>query len=169
MIQDTAGVLGSNVSGIVGFGRSTGNDSYVSGIVNTRGWGNATFGLALDQFTVSTANAANATAGQSAGSLTVGDLNSDLYDGEIDWQPVAEVNNVPKNVPSDWAIKFDSYDLTFGSKTTTNTGGVAIIEPYFQEIRIPSKEATDFCSSVLTGFGRVLTRVSQLAVSLTQQ
>ena len=166
MIQDTEGVLGSNVSGFVGFGRSTGNDSYVSGIVNSNGLGNATFGFALDRFNVS---AANATAMQSAGSITVGELNPNLFAGEIYWQPVAKVDNVPMNIPTDWAIRFDSYNLTFENQTTTNTGGVAIIEPYFQEIRIPSKEATDFCSSVLTGLDRVLTRVSQLAISLTQK
>jgi len=154
-------VLGKNVSGFIGFGRSAGNDSYVSRIIISQGWKNATFAFAFNRF-----NASDTT--QSAGSLTVREVNPNLFTGDIYWQPLARVTDVPKNLPTDWSIKFDSYKISFGSQDTTSSEGVAIIEPYFREIRIPNKEAVDFCSSVLTEFDRILTRVPQLTISLAQ-
>ena len=154
-------MLGKNVSGLVGFGRSTGNDSYVSGIINNQGWENATFAFAFNRF-----NATDTT--QSAGSLTVREVNPNLFTGDIYWQPLARVTGVPTNIHTDWSIKFESYKISFGSRTTTSSGGVAIIDPYFQELRIPSMEAVDFCSSVRTESDRILTRASQLAISPMQ-
>ena len=163
MANSTAGILGTGVSGFVGFGRSTGNASYISGILNSSGWKNVTLGFAFNPFNPT---ATNATALQSAGSLTVRELNPDLFAGEIYWQPLTQVTGVPKHTPSDWAIKFDSYRLKFGSQRITSSGGIAIIEPYFQEVRIPSDEATEFCSSILAEFDHTLTITSQLTGSL---
>lgn len=172
MIKDTAGILAEGVSGFVGLGRSSGNDSYVSGIINSQGWKNLTFGFAFNAFNASaanTANAANATAAQSAGAFTVRELNPDMFSGEISWHPVVRTAGVPKNVPADWAINFESYRIKFGSQSINNPGGVAIIDPYFQELRIPHDEAVDFCSSILAKFDSVLTITSQLAISLTRR
>ena len=165
MVQNTTGILGSGASGFVGFGRSTGNDSYVSGLVNNQESNNMTFGFALNKFDSS----ANATTSQSAGSLSVRETNPDSFAGEIHWQPLAPITNVPTNMPSDWAIKFDSYKISFGNQSTTNSGGVAIIEPYFQELRIPSDEAVEICSSNLVETDRIVTRFSQLTLSLTRR
>jgi hypothetical protein len=132
----------------------------------TRGRTTSTFGFALNKFDNS---AANATTVQSAGSLSVRENNPDSFAGEIHWQPLAQTANVPGNMPSDWAIKFDSYKISFGNQSTTNSGGVAIIEPYFQELRIPNDEAVNFCSSNLVEFDRIVTRFSQLTISLTRR
>lgn len=141
MVQSTEGIFGSGSAGFLGLGRSSGNDSYTSTILQNRGWSKLLFGLALNPY--------NSTATmQSAGVFTVQELNQNLYDGDVSWQPIANVTDVPKNVPTDWAIKFQSYDISSGSQTTHSSGGVAIIEPYFPELRIPSSEATDFCSSI---------------------
>lgn len=162
MIQSTEGLLGQNVSGFVGFGRSSGSDSYVSGIISSQGWNNATFAFAFNRFNVSDS-------GQSAGSINVRELNPDLFTGDIHWQTLAQVTDVPKTMPSDWAIKFDSYKMSFGSQTTDGSGGVAIVEPYFQELRIPNKEGMDFCWSVLTKVDSILTGVPQLTASLARK
>lgn len=167
MIKDTAGILAEGVSGFVGLGRSTGNDSYISGIINSQGWKNLTFGFAFNAFNASAANAANATAAQSGGAFTVRELNPAMFSGEINWHPVVRASGVPKNVPADWAINFDSYKIKFGDKSINYAGGVAIIDPYFQELRIPQDEALDFCSSILAEFDSILTIPSQLAISLT--
>ena len=143
LVQSSEGVFGSGSAGFLGLGRSSGNDSYPSSILQSRGWNKLLFGLALNPYN-STADVA---AEQSAGVFTVQELNRGLYDGDVSWQPIAKVTDVPDNVPTDWAIKFESYDISSGSQSTHSSGGVAIIEPYFPELRIPSKEATDFCSS----------------------
>jgi hypothetical protein len=168
MIENTEGVLADGVSGFIGLGRSTGNDSYITGIINAQGWKNLTFGFAFNPFNTS-ASPASATATQSAGSFTVREVNSGLFAGEISWQPLASTSGVPKNVPADWAIKFDSYKITSGSQSTTNSGGVAIIDPYFQELRIPRDEAVEFCSSIPAEFDCILTITSQLAISLARR
>jgi len=144
MIESTEGVLGNGSSGFLGLGRSSGNDSYTTAILQSRGWNSLLFGLALNAYN-STADTATA---QSAGSFTVLELNQDLYDGQVSWQSIANVTGVPNNVPTDWALKFDSYDISSGSRSTHSSGGVAIIEPYFPELRIPSSEAMEFCSSI---------------------
>ena len=162
LIQRTEGMLGGNVSGLVGFGRSSGSDSYVSGIINSQGWKNATFAFAFNKFNASDSR-------QAAGSLNVRELNPDLFTGDIHWQSLAQVTDVPKTMPSDWSIKFDSYKTSFGSQTTDGSGGVAIIEPYFQELRLPNKEGVDFCSSALTKVDSILTGVPQLTVSLARK
>lgn len=160
MIKSTDGVLEDGVSGLVGLGRSTGNDSYISGIINSQaGWEDLLFGFAFNAFN------ANATAAQSAGSFTVWELNPALFAGKISWQPLVRTTGVPKNMPADWAINFDSYKVKFGSQSITNSGGVAIIDPYFQELRIPQNEAMDFCSSILAIFDCILTLPSQLIIS----
>jgi hypothetical protein len=141
MAQNTQGVFGNGTSGFLGLGRSAGNDSYLSGMLRSRGWNKVMLGLALNPYN-STANV------QPAGSLTVKELNQDLFKGGVSWQPVARVADVPSNMPTDWALKFDSYQISFGSQTTFSLGGVAVIDPYFPELRIPSAEATDFCSSI---------------------
>jgi hypothetical protein len=146
MVNSTAGVLANGASGFVGWGRSTGNDSYLSGIINSQGWRNATFGFAFNPFNSSAA--ANATALQPAGSISVRQVNPALYTGEIYWQPLVQATGVPQNMPTDWSIKFDSYKIKFGSKLTNNPGGVAIIEPYFQELRIPRDEAIEFFDNI---------------------
>jgi len=162
-VESTAGILGAGVSGFVGFGRSTGNASYLSGIINSQGWENATFGFSFNTFS---ATVANDTAPRSAGSITVRELNPGLFTGEIFWQPLTQLTGIPTHTPSDWSIKFDSYKLKFGSQITTSSGGIAIIEPYFQEVRIPLGEATEFCSSILAEFDHTLTTTSQLTRSL---
>jgi len=158
MIQNTTGVLSEGVSGFIGLGRSTGNDSLMSGIINGRGWKNLTFGFAFNGFN------ASSTTTQSAGSFTVRELNPRMFAGEVAWQPLAQVSGVPTTMPTDWAIKFDSYKITSGSQSTTNLGGVAIIDTYFRELRIPRDEAIEFCSSVLVEFDCILTITSQLAI-----
>ena len=150
MIERTNGILAGGVSGLVGLGRSTGNDSYISGVLNTRGWTNLTFAFAFNAF-----NAYNAT--QSAGSFTVREVNPSMFTGELFWQPLARISGVPPNIPTDWAISFDSFKITSGSQSTTNSGGVAIIDPYFQELRIPRNEAMEFCSSILVELDCILT------------
>jgi hypothetical protein len=143
-VQSTEGVLGNGSSGFLGLGRSSGNDSYTSAVLQSRGLSTLLFGLALNSYN----STADTTTQQSAGSLTLLELNQNLYDGEVSWQPIANVTDVPNNVPTDWALKFDSYDISFGSQSTHSSGGVAIIEPYFPEMRIPSSEAMDFCLSI---------------------
>ena len=171
MVNNTSGVLGAGVSGFIGLGRSTGNDSYITGILNTQKWKNITFGFAFNSFTSFNGSAANpdAAAQQAAGSFTVREVNTAQFAGEISWQPIQRTSGVPKNTPSDWAIKFDSYRVQFGNQTTTSSGGVAIVEPYFQEIRIPTQEAVDFCSCILAEFDRTLTTTSQLTMSLARR
>lgn len=160
MIKSTDGVLEDGVSGLIGLGRSTGNDSYISGIINSQaGWDDLMFGFAFNAFN------AKATAAQSAGSFTVWDLNTALFIGNISWQPLVRTAGVPKNMPVDWAINFDSYKIKLGFRSITNSGGVAIIDPYFQELRIPQNEAMDFCSSILAKFDCILTITSQLITS----
>ena len=168
MVNNTSGVLGEGVSGFVGLGRSTGNDSYISGILNTQKWKNITFGFCFNSYNGS-AGDTNTAAQQAAGSFTVREVNSAQFSGELSWQPLARTAGVPKNVPADWAIKFDSYRVQFGNQTTTSTGGVAIVEPYFQEIRIPTEEAVAFCSSILAEFDCTLTTTSQLTTSLARR
>jgi hypothetical protein len=146
MVESAEGVFGNGSSGFLGLGRSSGNDSYATGILQSRGWSNVLFGLALNAYN-STTDAITAQS-QTAGSFTVRELNRDMFDGEVSWQPIAKVAGVPNNVPTDWALKFDSYQISSGSQNTRSSGGVAIIEPYFPELRIPSSEAMDFCSSV---------------------
>ena len=148
MVQSTEGVFGNGSAGFLGLGRSTGNDSYTSAILQSRGWSKLLFGLALNPYN----STADTTTAQSAGLFSVQELNKDMYNGEVFWQPIANVTDVPENVPTDWALKFDSYDLSSGSQSTHSSGGVAIIEPYYPELRIPSSEAIDFCSSI---FARV--------------
>lgn len=147
MVQNTQGVFGNGSQGLLGLGRSSGNDSYITGILKTRGWSKMLFGLAVNPYN----STANATTEQSAGSLNVRELNSNLYSGDISWQQIAKVTDAPPTVPTDWALTFDSYQISFGSQSTFSSGGGATIEPYFPEIRIPSSEATDFCSSFFYG------------------
>jgi len=144
MAETTEGVFGNGASGFFGLGRSTGNDSYISGIMRSRKWDNVLFGLALDTYD----STDNTTTTQNAGSFNVRELNKGLFDGEVSWQPIAKVTDAPIDIPTDWALKFDSYQLSFGSQNVFSAGGVAIIEPYFPELRIPSSEAIDFCSSI---------------------
>jgi len=151
MIENTNGVLVEGASGLVGLGRSTGNDSFISGVLNTRGWTNLTFGFAFNAF-----NAYGSTT-QSAGSFNVREVNPSMFAGELSWQPLARISGVPKNIPTDWAISFDSYKITSGSQSTTNSGGVAVIDPYFQELRIPRNEAMEFCAPILVEFDCILT------------
>ena len=143
MVQNTAGIFGHGSQGLLGLGRSSGNDSFITTALQGRGWKKMLFGLAVNAYDAT----AGQSAGQSAGSLTVRELNSDLYSGEVSWQPVAKLTDVPANVPTDWALKFESYRMTLGSRTTVSSGGGATVDPYFPEIKIPSNEATDFCLS----------------------
>ncbi len=168
MVQNTTGILGEGASGVIGLGRSTGNTSLMSGIINSKGWKNLTFGFAFNTFSTSV-DGTNTTAPQSAGSFTVREVNSAQFSGQLSWQPLARVDGVPKNMPSDWAVKFDSYKVQFGSQSTTTSGGVAIVEPYFQELRIPRDEASEFCSSILAEFDCSLTTNSQLTISLARR
>ena len=168
MVQNTTGILGEGVSGFVGLGRSTGNQSLMSGIINSKGWKNLTFGFAFNTYNSSAGNT-NTTAQQSAGSFTVREVNSAQFSGQLSWQPLARVASAPKNMPADWAITFTSYKIQVGNQSTTNSGGVAIVEPYFQELRIPQDEAEDFCSSILAQFDCTLTTNSQLTMSLVQR
>ena len=147
MVQNTTGIFGNGASGFLGLGRSSGSASYISGMLQGRGWKNTTLGLALNTFNGSSSS------GQSAGSLTVQELDPNQYTGQVHWQPLAQVTDVPANTPADWALKFDSNKLTFGSQSaSSSSGGQAIIDPYFSEIRIPSSDATDFCSSISISF-----------------
>lgn len=168
VVQNTSGILGEGVSGIVGLGRSTGNQSLMSGIINSKGWKNLTFGFAFNTYNSSAGNT-NTTTQQSAGSFTVREVNSAQFSGQLSWQPIARVAGVPKTMPTDWAINFSSYKIQFGNQSTTNSGGVAIVEPYFQELRIPRDEAVDFCSSILAKFDCTLTTNSQLTISLVRR
>lgn len=168
MVQNTTGILGEGVSGIVGFGRSSGNQSLLSGIINGKGVKNCTFGFAFNTYNSSAGNT-NTTAQQSAGSFTVRELNSAQFSGQLSWQPLARVANAPKNTPADWAINFNSYKIQFGNQSITNSGGVAIVEPYFQELRIPQDEAQDFCSSILAEFDCTLMTNSQITISLVRR
>lgn len=168
MVNNTTGVLGAGVSGFIGLGRSSGNNSYISGILNSQNWKNITFGFAFNSYNASTAST-NTAAQQAAGSFTVRQVNTGQFAGQLSWQPVSRAAGVPPNVPADWAIKFDSYRVQFGNLTTTTTGGVAIVEPYFQELRIPTGEAVDFCSYILAKFDYTLTTTSQLPMSLARR
>jgi hypothetical protein len=157
VVQNSQGVFGNGSSGFLGLGRSAGNGSYFSGILNSRGWSDVLFGLSLNNYV---ASSANATTTQSAGSFNVRELNTDLFTGQIYWQSIAQISDVPANMPADWAIKFDSYRIMFDSKATSSSGGVAIIEPYFPEVRIPGSEARDFCSSISAESNCILTILS---------
>ena len=144
LVESAEGVFSKGSSGLLGLGRSSGNDSYTTGILQSRGWSKVLLGLALNPYN----STADTTAAKSAGSFTVRELNRNLFNGSVSWQPIAKVTDVPSNVPTDWALIFDSYQISSGYQSTVSTGGVAIIEPYFPELRIPSGEAMDFCSSI---------------------
>jgi len=144
MVQNTEGIFGNGSLGLLGLGRSSGNDSYLSGVLKSRGWNSVLLGLAVNPYN----STANATTEQLGGSLNFQELNSNLYSGEVSWQPTAKVTNAPANIPTDWALQFDSYQMSFGSRTTFSSGGGATIDPFFPEFMIPGSEATDFCSSI---------------------
>jgi hypothetical protein len=146
MVQSTEGVLGNGSAGFLGLGRSYNNDSFISGVLRDRGWRNVTFGLALNTYNVSIADT---TTVQPAGSLTMRELNPNLFTGEIHWQPVSHVTDLQGNTSSSWDVEFDSYKIGLGSKGVTNPGGVATIDPSYRDLRLPSSEATAFCSSIL--------------------
>jgi hypothetical protein len=142
MVRTVKGIFGNGASGLIGLGRSTGNTSYVSEILRAKGWKSVVFGFALNGYNGSSDTPIIA---QSAGSFTVRELNPAMFTGEVYWQPLAQATDVPKSTPTDWAINFDSYQISLGSQVHIyGSGGVAIIEPYFQEIRLPTNEATGY-------------------------
>lgn len=89
-------------------------------------------------------------AGEAAGLMDVRAIDSSLYQGDIKYSPVVSASDhtdVPENYPADWSLNLTSWTVnTGGIKTEHTTGGVAIVEPYFPEIRFPQDQALLFCT-----------------------
>lgn len=140
MAEDTRHLFANGAAGLLGLGRSAGNMSFIDAIFREhRGWNALPIGLALDP-----TNSAN------AGSMDLHQIDPRMYQGDL--HTVAAVNrsqDIPINMPADWALTLDSWAVDVGGiRTEFNTGGVAIIEPYFPEIRLPQELAMKFCKNI---------------------
>jgi hypothetical protein len=134
------GFFANGASGLIGLGRSGGDASFISTVFRANEeWDNLTIGLALN----------GATAPQ-PGVMDLRTTDSSYYDGDIEYSPVVTApNDVPTNYPADWSLHLDSWTVgTSGIRTEHTTGGVAIVEPYFPEIRFPQDQAFLFCELV---------------------
>jgi hypothetical protein len=79
--------------------------------------------------------------------MDIHQTDSTFYDGDLHSVPVvAASSDIPINMPADWSLSLDSWSVdTGGNRFEHTSGGVAIIEPYFPEIRLPQEEAVQFC------------------------
>jgi hypothetical protein len=133
------GFFANGASGFVGLGRSGGDASFISTAFRTHtAWDNLTIGLALG---IQKGNNA------STGVMDMRATDSSYYDGDVKYAPVLPAaTDVPTNYPADWSLHLDSWTIdTGGVRTEHTTGGVAIVEPYFPEIRFPQDQALLFC------------------------
>jgi hypothetical protein len=124
---------------MVGLGRSSGNSSFIDTVFNThKAWNNLTIGIAL-----------NPKGSTEAGEMDLTETDPSLYKGQLKFNPVvAAATDVPTNYPADWSLHLDSWTVDTGSvRTEYTTGGIAIVEPYFPEIRFPQDQALLFCTS----------------------
>jgi hypothetical protein len=103
-----------------------------------KAWDNLTIGLAL-----------NPKGSANAGVMDLTETDPSLYSGQIKFNPVvAAATDVPTNYPADWSLHLDSWTVDTGNVRTEYTdGGIAIVEPYFPEIRFPQDQALLFCTS----------------------
>ena len=140
--NQSSGFFANGASGFVGLGRSGGDASIVSTVFRTHtAWDNLTIGLALG---TQVAGAA------AAGVIDLRATDSSYYSGDVKYAPVLPAaTDVPANYPADWSLHLDSWTVdTGGVRTEHTTGGVAIVEPYFPEIRFPQDQALLFCKLV---------------------
>jgi hypothetical protein len=141
MAENSTGVFGNGAAGLLGLGRSSGKDSFFNAVFSEHAaWQNVTLSIALNNPN-SSENPGN------AGQIDLRETDPDLYEGEIKYQSViASAGDVPTNYPADWSLHLDSWVVdTGGVRTEHTTGGVAIVEPYFPEIRFPQDQALLFC------------------------
>ena len=127
----------NGAAGMVGLGRSAGSASFIDTVFRTHGaWQNLTLALAL-----------NGAGTPQPGVMDVRATDPSLYSGDIQYYPVvAAAPDVPVSYPADWSLHLDSWTIDAGDiKTEHTTGGVAIVEPYFPEIRFPQDQAYLFC------------------------
>ncbi|PVG01820.1 acid protease [Serendipita vermifera] len=144
MAENATGVFGNGAAGLLGLGRSSGKDSFFSAVFSEhQAWQNVTLSIALNNPN-SSENPGN------AGQIDLRETDPDLYEGNIVYQSVvASAGDVPVNYPADWSLHLDSWIVdTGGVRTEHTTGGVAIVEPYFPEIRFPQDQALLFYRDV---------------------
>ncbi|KIM31969.1 hypothetical protein M408DRAFT_241552 [Serendipita vermifera MAFF 305830] len=128
---------------MVGLGRSGGDASFINNVFGQhQAWQNLTIGLALN----------GTEAGGQVGVMDLRATDSSYYTGDIKYIPVASASDhadVPANYPADWSLKLDSWTVNAGNvKTEFTANGVAIVEPYFPEIRFPIDQAELFYRDV---------------------
>ncbi len=73
--------------------------------------------------------------------------DTSAYQGSVIWNNMSSGAQPPSSLPlagdSDWAVPIESWVLTSGKSSITNsTGGSAVIEPYFPDIYLPGAEAS---------------------------
>lgn len=137
MAEDTRNLFANGAAGLLGLGRTAGNMSFVAAIFREhKGWASLPIGLALDP-----------TDSNNAGYMDLHQIDTSFYDGDLHQVPVtAAGSDLPVNMPSDWSLTLDSWSVDIGDSRFEHTsGGVAIIEPYFPEIRLPQDQAVLFC------------------------
>ena len=130
--------FGNGAAGLIGLGRSS-NASFIDTVFNNHpSFNNLTIGIAL-----------NPKGSTAAGVIDLTGTDPSLYKGQLKFNPVvAAATDVPTNYPADWSLNLDSWTVDTGSVRTEHTnGGIAIVEPYFPEIRFPQDQATLFCTS----------------------
>lgn len=138
--NDSMNFFGNGAAGLIGLGRSSGGSSFIDTVFNyNRGWNNLTIGIAL-----------NPKGATEAGEMDLTKTDPSLYTGQLKFNPIVPAaTDVPTNYPADWSLHLDSWTVDTGNvKTEYTTGGIAIVEPYFPEIRFPQDQALLFCTSL---------------------
>lgn len=140
LANDTLNFFANGAAGMIGLGRSGGDDSFVNNLFRLHaGWQNISIGLSL--------NGQAAAAAGNAGVMDVRAIDSSW--GDIKYSPVVNVGtttDIPTNYPADWSLNLTSWTVDAGGlRTEHTTGGIAIVEPYFPEIRFPLDQALIFC------------------------
>lgn len=153
--NDSVNFFANGAAGMLGMGRSSGNASFIDTVFKSHpAWQNLTIGIAL-----------NPKGAESAGVIDLTQPDPSLYQGDVKFNPiVAAATDIPTNYPADWSLHLDSWTVDTGSiRTEHTTGGIAIVEPYFPEIRFPQEQATLFCRFLfnLVAFSVVLTFFSR--------
>lgn len=122
---------------MLGLGRSSGNASFIDTVFNNyKAWENLTIGISL-----------NSKGSSVAGAIDLKETDPSLYGGEIKYSQVVQPSgDIPVNYPADWSLRLDSWTVDTGAIRTEHAqGGIAIVEPYFPEIRFPQNQALLFC------------------------
>ncbi|KAG8832744.1 hypothetical protein FRC17_000754 [Serendipita sp. 399] len=154
--NDSQNFFANGAAGLLGLGRSSAQDSFIDTVFRDhQGWKSLAIGLALDAAPKEDPSAPTAPP-KPAGVITMRQTDSSLYEGSIKYSPVLLANasevqqaGTPVNYPSDWSLKLDSWTVQAGRTRTQYTlGGVAVVEPYFPEIRMPQDQAMLFYRDV---------------------